>query len=194
MTLPSPRPPVRSARTFQELYDEMEADEKDFFDLLEHELKKIEHFYTAREAEATHRAHDLRDQLHELAEHRKIYHELYPNGMPEWEANFGRMLPTQVAQTRLAEVAQKLHLRIPFMHEDDAKASSSNDHSRRPSPDGHTDEARRNQLRDEMQADKEHQTYSPERYQKYKKELKVAVLDFYRHLEMIKNYRVCPKK
>ena len=196
MTLSSPRPPVRSARTFQELYDNLEEDEKDFFDLLEHELQKVEDFYTARETEAKHRAHDLRDQLYELAEHRKIYHELYPNGMPEWEANFGHMLPTQVAPTRLAEVFQKLHLRIPFVHEDNGKASSSNDHSRLPSPNGHVtghaDEARRNQLRDEMKADKEHHTYSPERYQKYKKELKVAVLDFYRHLEVIKNYRVCP--
>ncbi|CAD6576022.1 MAG: hypothetical protein TREMPRED_001560 [Tremellales sp. Tagirdzhanova-0007] len=194
MTLSSPRPPVRSARTFQELYDNLEEDEKDFFDLLEHELQKVEDFYTARETEAKHRAHDLRDQLYELAEHRKIYHELYPNGMPEWEANFGHMLPTQVAPTRLAEVFQKLHLRIPFVHEDNGKASSSNDHSRLPSPNGHVtghaDEARRNQLRDEMKADKEHHTYSPERYQKYKKELKVAVLDFYRHLEVIKNYRI----
>jgi hypothetical protein len=41
-----------------------------------------------------------------------------------------------------------------------------------------------------MLADKDHHTYSPERYQKYKGELRKAVLEYYRTLELIKNYRV----
>lgn len=32
--------------------------------------------------------------------------------------------------------------------------------------------------------------FDPERYQKYKKELRAAVLEFYRNLELIKNYRI----
>jgi len=174
------------------LYDDLEADEKDFFDLLDHELKKVADFYTAREKEVTHREHDLRDQLYELAEHRKVFHELYPNGLPEWEANFGRLLPGQATQTGLAGVAQKLHLRVPFMqHDDDTTAGVSNGQARPPSPAGEAKKAKRDRLRDEMKADKDHQTYSPERYKKYKKELKTAVLEFYRQLELIKNYRVC---
>lgn len=188
--MPSPRLPIRTARTFDELYDNLEDDEKDFFDLLEHELEKVGKFYAARETEAIHRADDLRDQLHELAEHRKIYHELYPKGMPEWEANIGRLLPSQVANTGLAGVAQKLHLRVPFVHEDDAKGDHLNGNGRHASPDDHSSDAGRSRLREEMKADKDHHTYSPERYQKYKKELKTAVLEFYRHLELIKNYRV----
>ena len=189
--MPSPGLPVRTARSFDELYEDLEDDERDFFDLLEHELKKVEDFYTAREIEATQRAHELRDQLHELAEHRKIFHELYPNGLPEWEANFGRLLPGQAAQTGLAGVAQKLHLRIPFVYEVDSKVGINNGLAQNQSPDRPNDKAHRDQLRDEMKADKDHHTYSPERYQKYKKELRTAVMDFYRQLELIKNYRVC---
>ncbi len=200
----SPRLPTRTARSFDELYEELENDEKDFFDLLEHELNKVEDFYTAREKDAVHRAHELRDQLHELAEHRRIYHELYPNGLPDWEANIGRILPGQIAQTGLAGVAHKLHLRVPFLHEDDPKANGANGNALQKSPSGEgndarrdrlraemkADDARRDRLREEMKADKDHQTYSPERYQRYKKELKAAVLEFYRQSELIKNYRV----
>ena len=172
----------------EELYDDLEDDEKAFFDLLGHELDKVESFYAAREQEAIHRAHDLRDQLRELAEHRKIYHDLYPDGLPEWEVKVGRILPDSVTSSGLAGVAQKLHLRIPFVHEDDQR-SNGNPGARAPSPNV-MDDGRRSRLRDAMAADKEHNTYSPERYQKYKKELRAAVLEFYRQLELIKNYRV----
>lgn len=190
--MPSPSIPNRTARCFEELYDDLEDDEKDFFDLVEEELKKVEDFYTARGRDATHRAHDLRDQLHELAEHRKIYHELYPNGLPQWEANFGRIIPEQVAQTGIAGIAQKLHLRVPFVHENDAKDARGNGNGQGPIalPTGPADEAKRDRLRNAMREDKDHHTYSPERYQKYKQELKTAVLEFYRQLELVKNYRV----
>jgi hypothetical protein len=51
-----------------------------------------------------------------------------------------------------------------------------------------------NALREAMIADKDHKTYSPERYTKHKKELRAACQEFYRHLERIKNYRVCTLK
>lgn len=185
---------VRTAETFEELYDRLEPDEQAFFDLLDHELDKVEKFYVAREQDAVRRAHDLRDQLRELAEHRKLYHELYPEGMPEWEMKVGRMLPS-TAQIRVPAFSQ-LRSRVKYIFNDEGNANdperkstgADSDRERPKSPVMGEDERRT--LREAMAADKDHQTYSPERYQKYKKELRTAVLEFYRQLELIKNYRV----
>lgn len=194
MTLPSPRVSTRSYRTFENLYDDLEPDEQDFFDFLSGELEKVQSFYKAREGDAVRRAHDLRDQLRELAEHRRVFHELYPNGMPEWEAKVGKLLP--VTGKDFAGAAQKLNLRIPFVFDPDGNANGTGHGKGKDQDkssvedDGGMDEARKKRIREQVAADKDHQTYSPERYQKYKKELRTAVLEFYRQLELIKNYRV----
>ncbi|WVR00182.1 hypothetical protein IAU59_007324 [Kwoniella sp. CBS 9459] len=206
MALPSPAlplkppgPPVRTADNFDELYEQLEDDEKAFFDLLESELDKVEKFYVAREAEATRRAHALRDQLRELAEHRKIYHELYPQGIPEWEAKVGRILPIPTTVQGRTPGLARIRARLGFSNNEDGEDGTTTN-----KPDGtHADgtaisrsqspvmnEAERSSLREAMAADKDHQTYSPERYQKYKKDLRNALLEFYRQLELIKNYRI----
>ncbi|WWD03630.1 hypothetical protein V865_001685 [Kwoniella europaea PYCC6329] len=206
MTLPSPAlplrpagPPVRTADNFDDLYKQLEQDEKDFFDLLEHELDKVENFYVAREGEAMRRAHDLRDQLRELAEHRKIYHELYPHGTPEWETKVQRILPIPQAATNVPafnRFKQKLGLGSPDTDEsqngtgNNLQVPGTQGPKRSNSPIPMMSENERSSLREAMRADKDHQTYNPERYQKYKKELKLAVLEFYRQLELIKNYRI----
>jgi hypothetical protein len=174
--------PARTAKSFNELYDELELDEKDFFDFLDHQVDKVESFYTARREEAKRRAHDLRDQLRELAEHRKLYHELYPEGKPEWEARVQRVIPGVTLGPSAHTWATSLQRHLPFRHEPepDKKEPSSNP----------PDSRERAALRAAMLADRDHQTYSPERYQKYKTELRKAVLEFYRTLELIKNYRV----
>ncbi|WWC91724.1 uncharacterized protein L201_006671 [Kwoniella dendrophila CBS 6074] len=219
----SSTPKVKTAENFDELYKQLEPDERDFFDFLEHELDKVESFYLAREGEAMRRAHDLRDQLKELAEHRKIYHELYPHGIPEWETKVNRILPQAAAQVGislptttpgaggLSKLAQKLGLQSDHLspyHSGNATSGNNTDSSNNqennnthlqvngnPSPNRSTspmlmNEHERSSLREAMAADKDHQTYNPERYQKYKKELKTAVLEFYRQLELIKNYRI----
>jgi hypothetical protein len=202
MTLPSPRLPsrlpTRVADNFDDLYDGMEPDEKAFFDLLTRELDKVEAFYIAREREAIKRAEELKDQLTVLAEHRKIYHELYPDGLTEWEVNLGRMVPAARGPVSMThKAAQKI--RLPFVRNetwDDSNGNSNGkkDDSKLPSHlDGNKDGQMNgdlNALRQAMIADKDHKTYSPERYTKYKKELRGASQDFYRHLERIKNYRV----
>ncbi|WWD19646.1 hypothetical protein CI109_104108 [Kwoniella shandongensis] len=209
MTLPSPILPVRSpgrsqhvADTYEDLYDRCQPDEQAFFDLLERELDKVEKFYIAREQEAQRRAHDLREQLRELAEHRRIYHELYPEGIPEWEAKVGRILPngTQAVAPTLAKLKNKLGLsadedssakdRGGGLKPPQANGSATGQRSISRSQSPVMNEHERLSLREAMAADKDHQTYSPERYQKYKKELKTAVMEFYRSLELIKNYRI----
>ncbi|KAK8853230.1 hypothetical protein IAR55_003932 [Kwoniella newhampshirensis] len=209
MTLPSPALPVRSpgrtrhvADTFDDLYDQSEPDEKAFFDLLERELDKVEAFYIAREQEAIRRAHDLREQLRELAEHRRIYHELYPEGMPEWEAKVGRIIPN--GTQAVAPTFAKLKTKLGLTSEEDANGTSHTNGLQPPGMNGVSQglrplsrsqspvmsEHERLSLREAMAADKDHKTYSPERYQKYKRELKTAVMEFYRSLELVKNYRI----
>ena len=193
MTLRSPglkSPGIRSARTFEELYDSLEDDEQAFFDLLERELDKVERFYHDREAEVQRKGHELRDQLRELAEHRKIFHELYPNGLPEWEAKMGRIIPLPGSSaTGIAEVTKRLRQRLPFTQDPESSVQNGG-----PNPeiqDPGMDEAKKQKLKDAMSGDGDHQTYNPERYQKYKKDLRKAVLEYYRQLELVKNYRVC---
>ncbi|WVQ84502.1 hypothetical protein IAT38_006654 [Cryptococcus sp. DSM 104549] len=199
MTLPSPalghRSPAssRPPETFEDLYNSLEEDEAAFFDLLERELDKVETFYVAREEEAKARARELRAQLRELAEHRKLYHELYPEGMPEWEAKVGRILPSGKAVS--APSFSKLRSRLKFVFDESDASKKDGDEagangalSRTQSP--VMDARERSQLQAEMTADKNHQTYNPERYQRAKKDLKTAVLEYYRQLELIKNYRI----
>ena len=207
ITMPSPYLPARTAATFEDLYNGLEADEKSFFDFLDSELEKVESFYLAREAEAMHRGEELRAQLRELAEHRRIYHSLYGEGnAARWEGKVERMLPnvigseaTQATVSGVASAAQKLHLRIPGRvgysvsappTVRGASAGDAIEHAAGATgPDGGAQDQSA-KLREAMRVDKEHKTYSPERYTKYKSELRKAVLEYYRSLEIIKNYRV----
>jgi hypothetical protein len=194
-TQPSPRIIPKVAPTFEALYEDLEDDEKAFFDLLDRELEKVESFYIAREQEASRREHQLHRQLKELAEHRKIYHEIYPDGTMEWELSIGKIIPggaRPVSDFR-ARAAEALHFRRPFTSPTSTnRPTQANDQT---TPNGLSNGDGKpvddhKALRDAIVADKDHQTYNPERYLKYKKELRLAVLDFYRNLELIKNYRV----
>lgn len=196
--MPSPRPSSRPSKivvTYSDLYDSLESDERAFFDLLQAELDKVESFYKARVADAQRRAHDLRDQLRELAEHRRIFHELYPNGLPEWEAKVGRLLPVPGTGSGFTDMARTLRKRLPFGEDtgnDDVQPSRLNGAANGSASDtaGLSDQQKSQKLREEMGRDAEHHTYNPERYSKYKRDLKHASLEYYRQLELIKNYRV----
>lgn len=202
LPLPSPRTPAKTAGSFHDLYDDLEEDEQAFFNLLLRELDKVETFYIAREREAVRRHIEFKDQLTVLAEHRKIYHELYPEGLTEWEASIGRMVPGARRPVTFGhKAAQKLHIRLPFTRSETALDTKAKNGEQKPIPsievngngNGHENDRVKqdlNALREAMIADKDHKTYSPERYTKHKRELRAACQDFYRHLERIKNYRV----
>ncbi|KAL7418429.1 Xenotropic and polytropic retrovirus receptor 1 [Cryptotrichosporon argae] len=200
--LPSPRPP-RSGRTFEELYGTLEPDERAFFDLLDRELDKVEAFYHARETDAVRRAHELRGQLRELAEHRKIFHDIY-DGVPEWEAKVGQILPGRAARLPALRAAERvLHLRTPWSSAEggqDSDAGGPKANGAAPDGNGHASsdgangnangKGKNGSGSDRDDYERQRREYDPERYQKYKKELRSAVLEFYRHLELIKNYRI----
>jgi len=183
----------KNAQNFDQLYDILDDDEKAFFDLLDGELDKVETFYVSREQEAVRRGHEISNQLVELAEHRKVFHELYPHGLPDWEVKVGRMLPeAAVRSSAYGAVTNVLHLRMPFNHPpDDSETTKRSKSNGKPVDEtSGMDEFRRKTLRDEIDADREHHIHSPEKYQKYKKELKAAVLEYHRYLELVQNYRV----
>ncbi|ORX40589.1 SPX domain-domain-containing protein [Kockovaella imperatae] len=192
LALQSPKAASVVAPTFEDLYKGLEEDERAFFDLLDHELNKVEQFFTARQKEAQDRFKELKDQLTTLGEHRKRYHELYPNGLP------GVLLPPQQVQS-LSRAANKLHLRIPFTHDADHHVAKTDGEGNSTTPKAVHDKT--NGISGDPSGNAtaengrgvalgEFDTYNPERYQHYKRELRAASLDFYRHLERIKNYRI----
>ena len=182
------------------LYDNLEPDEEAFFDLLDHELEKVEAFYKGRMLDVERRAADLRVQLRELGEHRRVFHELHPDGPPpEWETAVNKILPggKHLLNNAANLAPNSVHLRIPFVHSgDDSEGSgkSRNRHDANGHPAGNGNgkgkEDDTQSLRAAMAKDRDRQSYEPERYQKYRRELKNAVLEFYRELEILKNYRV----
>ena len=180
--MPSPRTPARLAQTFEDLYESIEDDERAFFDLLDRELDKVESFYAAREKEAVARADELKAQLTKLAEHRKLYHQVHPGGLA------GTLLPPQQAIT-FSKAADRLRLRVPFVHDSDHDASQRKGSAADTSANGRPDGPSRHNSEGVSDPD-EYRTFNPERYQHYKRELRTATLEFYRHLERIKNYRI----
>jgi SPX domain protein involved in polyphosphate accumulation len=173
-------------RTIDELYDTLQPDEQAFFDLLDHELEKVETFYTQREVEATRQAQQLRDQMRDLSEHRRVFHEAFPEGVPEWEAAMSLMLPVKSQKPVMRAVFRRQGYTAPT--DDDqhlAPTDSAPGSVQPPSPAGSAE--LRNHAEEQARLAKQ---YDPDRYQKAKKELRRAMLEFYRHLELIKNYRI----
>lgn len=201
LRLPSPRVQPYQPRTFDELYSTLQPDEKDFFDLLDHELAKVESFYVAREADATRRGTELRDQLRDLARHRQVFHTVFPEGVPDWEAAMGRLLPTQAQKP----VMRAVQLRNPFTNntrDEDHQVDGNQGSASRPvsrasaggTPNGATSAGNGTPNGNQGSKDDDKARlaaqYDPDRYQKYKKELRVAMLEYYRQLELVKNYRI----
>ncbi|WOO82310.1 Xenotropic and polytropic retrovirus receptor 1 [Vanrija pseudolonga] len=193
--LPSPRLQPRTASTFDELYETLAPDEQAFFDLLDHELDKVESFYHARELEAVRKGNELRQQLKELAEHRRVFHREYPQGTRDWEVAMGLAIPASTNQAIERAVESALHFRNPFKHHDgdnDTPASGKSA-SDTPNGNGHGENGGGRKSRDgddKAARAAAARQYDPERYQKYKRDLRGAMLEFYRHLELIKNYRI----
>lgn len=60
--------------TLEELYASLDDTESDFFHFLDNELTKVNDFYNEREDCTISRLSELKAQLDELAEHRKIFY------------------------------------------------------------------------------------------------------------------------
>ncbi|KAJ9095744.1 hypothetical protein QFC19_007457 [Naganishia cerealis] len=179
----------RYPETIQVLYKICYADERRFFTVLDGELEKVEAFYHDRESDAIRRSHQLKAQLRELAEHRRIFHEAEvernKNGVRKYLST-----PKQIAQ--------EMQKRVPFGSTVNLDVNNNNKVHEDPDMNGGggsqgSDFAKqRNNSQEEADSEREQilKEFDPEKYQRYKKKLKLAVMEHYKELEILKNYRI----
>jgi hypothetical protein len=199
-------------------------EEAKFFDVLDGQLEKVDNFYQERLDEAIKRCKELRLQLQELGEHRRIFHEA--------EQHNGRRFPRRravkdILPATAGAISNSVQRLANITRPDESPAGGENsrhnsrDHSRNHSRgQSRSDSPRINGTHANGQAEKgsirqdrvssssnvsasggqesqpsrrarfERQPdFSPELYQKYKRKLRLAVLEYYKELEVLKNYR-----
>ncbi|KAI0052146.1 hypothetical protein FA95DRAFT_59195 [Auriscalpium vulgare] len=149
--------------TLGELLERMSPVQLAFFDVLDKELAKIERFFLAREAEARERSGQLRGQLYELQGHRRAFHEAQDH------ARFPTALraPQRVRRALLRRPPVRTRTATPV--DDEKHTVTSEKPKEKPGP---------------------RKVYNPEEYHHARKTLKRAVLEHYRGLEVLNNYRV----
>ncbi|THH19131.1 hypothetical protein EW146_g1993 [Bondarzewia mesenterica] len=159
------------------LLESMTSVQLAFFDKLDAELLKIDSFYLAREQEARERCAVLREQLGELKDHRKIFHEAYPADHKRWSlssiAHTAR--PRRAVHRRRHRSVQESSSREKSLERADAEKAVEllgNGHDN-------------GKVKEELRL-----RYNPEDYTHAKKRLKKAVLEYYRGLEVLNNYRI----
>jgi hypothetical protein len=202
-------------------------EEAKFFDVLDGQLEKVDNFYQERLDEAIKRCKELRLQLQELGEHRRIFHEAEHNG---------RIFPRRravkdILPATAGAISNSVQRLANITRPDESAAGGENSgrngrgHSRNHSRNhsrgqSRSDSPRINGTHANGQAEKgsirqervssssnvsasggpesqpsrrarfERQPdFSPELYQKYKRKLRLAVLEYYKELEVLKNYR-----
>ena len=142
--------------------------QKGFFDLLDSELAKVEKFYIEREKDAVIYSAALKEQLRELQNHRRIYHEHDGLAKP-WERAIDA-IPT----------LRRIFPHSPAMHQDNNHLEvPSNGHTTRavsPSRDGPPG---KDHPHNRMVSEIEHML-DPDEYHESKSKLKKAVLEHYK--------------
>ncbi|TFY63335.1 hypothetical protein EVG20_g6362 [Dentipellis fragilis] len=193
-TLPSANEPI----TLDRLLDGMSPVHLAFFDKLDRELAKIESFYLAREQEARERSTALMQQLVELKDHRRVFYEAHPEDHHPWSIPFlpGPSNPTSRHIRRALHHRPRIHVRRP-------SAPQTQEHGKAPERDNEkarTDAVAANvglgggpgqgMMGHQNGSASPRQKFDPEDYQYARKKLKQAVLEFYRGLEVLNNYRI----
>ncbi|KAJ9120852.1 hypothetical protein QFC22_002786 [Naganishia vaughanmartiniae] len=168
----------RYPETIEELYKICYADERRFFTVLDAELEKVEAFYHERESDAIRRSHELQAQLKELAEHRRVFHE----AEGERQKNGVRKYLTAPMQ-----IAQEVQKRVPFVTPANTGVNNANGHAE---PDSLGNSGKVKHQETDSERDQIMKEFDPEKYQRYKKKLKVAMVEHYKELEILKNYRI----
>lgn len=189
----------RYPETLQELYATCYTDERRFFTTLDAELEKVEAFYHDRETDAIRRSEELKAQLRELAEHRRVFHE----------AEEERQHKAGGGVRRLVGAVQEVGKHVPFVSSLEPQPQPATVQGKNGNENGngngngnglvreHGAEAlrQRRKVTPPSGAGKDidglpMREFDPEKYQRYKKKLKVAVMEYYKELEILKNYRV----
>lgn len=176
----------RYPETLDQLYSMCYADERHFFTTLDAELEKVESFYHDRESDAIRRSHQLKAQLRELAEHRRVFHEA-----EEERQGAGGV------RRLFGDVVEEVGKRVPFVspagNGDVDRVEGGGKNGNGPlGEEGGADGLRQRKLLPSAGKDLDPmmREFNPEKYQRYKKKLKLAVIEYYKELEILKNYRV----
>ncbi|KAK0203403.1 SPX domain-containing protein [Desarmillaria ectypa] len=146
--------------TLQELRRQLCPEELSFLDALDQELEKIETFYLDREKAMQIRTTALEEQLHELSYHRKLFHETHPSTPKPWV--LGKVGKVGIKKPQKAVATDGFRSQRN-------SGEAARPHGKSPSYAHALD---------------------PDEYQNAKKKLNKAVLEHYRGLETLHNYRV----
>jgi len=165
-----------------------------FFDKLNMELSKIESFFIEREGEARTRSCQLRQQLEELKDHRRLFHVsgffVYLSYVTDWTisptkdahpdiqppvSSFLHSFPGSNATKRMSRI---LHFSHQPAHTDDKSPVEGHDTDVAGDSGAH-------RLAGGAKLD-------PDEYLQARKQLKRAVSEHYHALEVLNNYRVRP--
>ncbi|KAK7686014.1 hypothetical protein QCA50_010825 [Cerrena zonata] len=197
-----------------ELFSMLTTVQKAFFTKLDTELDKVETFYVEREKEMKARVATLKQQLQELKDHRRLYHEAQQTGswlpiklpLRHTTAPVPRSRASSISNTRKRrrfradgsnspkkdapsrtdlnkQVEQEVeHLNVSDQSESGGSSSGKKVKSRPNTANSHAPSQSQGQLDLQLK-------YDPEDYYHAKKKLKKAVLECYRGLEILNNYR-----
>lgn len=193
--------PARFPESLQELQDMCNPEEARFFTTLDNELEKVESFYHDRETDALRRSKELKRQLDELAEHRRIFHEAEEERMNEGKVKKYIGGAVEGVQKRIPFVASVIQIADPKASGSTATTTAMQHGSKQvEGTDSENGKERSSQEspqngggsgtmrnRTPMQ---ERTSFDPEKYQRYKKKLRTAIIEFYKELEILKNYRI----
>jgi xenotropic and polytropic retrovirus receptor 1 len=158
-----------------------------FFDKLNLELSKVEHFFIEREAEARARSLELREQLEELKDHRRLFHvtrlcHVMLCAADRWTFSTKDTHPEDCLPTSVPF--------FPFVRSNAAQRNRSRKST-------HTDNEGPVESHDADTAVEPHTLrlaggarLDPDEYLRARKQLKRAVSEHYHALEVLNNYRV----
>ncbi|KAL1744890.1 EXS family protein/ERD1/XPR1/SYG1 family protein [Schizophyllum fasciatum] len=199
--------PFTAPATYSELLPLLSPVELNFFKLLDAELEKVEAFYLDREKEMQDRTLLLKEQLNELNDHRKLFYAVHPRDNRPWGVPFpikpelklrlrapkpkAKLPPVDgepVEKTLTKTTTNNTGLFDPNgerYHKAESPIDEQDIEDRLPPspPATPVDRTSTPQPRRRVMLD-------PDEYQHAKKRLKKAVLEHYRALQMLHNYRI----
>lgn len=185
--------------------ENFDKQERQFFGALDNELERIVAFYEARESDMAKRYEMLARQLRELSDHRREYKATHAPQDLTLGGRFSHLVHpiSQVPQAHGTSDNRTSRRQSQY---DDAKADAKAKHdSGAPVDEG---DRRRSIALSRMlnsgggtltEAEDEEvrrlnkdaaMSHDPERYRNARKKLKAAVLEYYRGLEILKNYKI----
>ncbi|VDB96024.1 unnamed protein product [Peniophora sp. CBMAI 1063] len=168
--------------TLEMLIAPMSPAQKAFVEKLDREHDKVESFYLAREKEARTQASRLRMELNELKQHRALFHQIHPGKPAQWAAALIsedtrealRRKWTEFTGYRLPQIMAVAHLVSPPATANHSVADLHNTPRMPPSSASASRLTR----------------YDPDEYERARKRVKKALLEHYRAIETLNNYRI----